>query len=173
MQEDLVRGYKNFLLGSIKTYFLGCNIIQNEIDFYTKQELKDGLLFFMCIFEKTNPNIFKRIKLQDEVTFKEYLTISTKQEFTLTKKGEKLKEHLEAKLKNHAAMLEFNGIKPEYLGKISTMLKRFEKFWQIIVIFGNKKRVSLNEVRPDNKFNLPQKQELAESNLVINNYKSC
>jgi len=141
MQEDLVRGYRNFLLGSIKTYFLGRSIIQDEIDFYTQKELKDGLVFFLCVFEKIDVKLLKTISYEDEASFNKYVTLSKKGEATLTQKGEGLKKHIEEKLSVHAAMLEFNGIKPQYLGKITTMTKRFEKFWQMIVTFSRKKPI--------------------------------
>jgi hypothetical protein len=89
-----------------------------------------------------NSNLFKVIKLQDEVTFNQYIQLDNK-EMRLTEKGHALKEYLQQKLRNHVAMLEFNGIKPQYLGKINTMLKRFEKFWQIIFIFANRKSVNI------------------------------
>lgn len=141
MQEDLIRGYRNFLLGSIKTYFLGKNIIQDEIDFYTNKELKDGLLFFLCVFEKIDAKLLKTIIYEDVSSFKKYVVLSKKGEARVTAKGQALKKHLEEKLAVQAAMLEFNGIKPQYIGKITTMLKRFEKFWQMIVTFSRKKPI--------------------------------
>jgi len=144
MQEDLVRGYRNFLLGSVKTYFLGKSIIQDEIDFFTKKELKDGLLFFLCVFEKIDVKLLKTIHYEDEDAFKKYVSLSKKGEASLTPRGKELKKYLEDKFAIHATMLEFNGIKPEHIGKVTTMLKRFEKFWQMIVSFSRKKQ--LNEV---------------------------
>ena len=141
MQEDLVRGYRNFLLGSIKTYFLGRSIIQDEIDFYTNKELKDGLLFFLCVFEKIDSRLLKIITYQDAASFKKYVTLSKSGQAQLTPKGNGLKKYLEEKLAVQAAMLEFNGIKPQHIGKITTMLKRFEKFWQMIVTFSRKKPI--------------------------------
>lgn len=141
MQEDLVRGYRNFLLGSVKTYFLGKSIIQDEIDFFTKKELKDGLLFFLCVFEKVDAKLLKTIHYEDEAAFKKYITLSNKGMASVTPKGKELKKYLEEKFAIHATMLEFNGIKPQYIGKVTTMLKRFEKFWQMILSFSRKKQL--------------------------------
>lgn len=137
MHEDLVRGYRNFLLGSIKVYFLGHDIIQDEINFHTNSDLKDGLAFFLLAFEKNDAKLITHLKIKDINSLQKYLTIS-KNACILTENGAKLKEYLEEKLLTHAAMLEFNGIKPQYLGKVNTMLKRFEKFWKTIINFSRK-----------------------------------
>ena len=156
MQEDLVRGYRNFLLGSINTYFLGKRIIQDEIDFFTKKELKDGLLFFLCVFEKIDLKLLKTIEYEDAAVFKKYIVLSKKGEAQLTQSGKELKQYLEEKLALHAAMVEFNGIKPQYLGKITTMLKRFEKFWQMIVTFSRKKQIEAISINDAPKLELEE-----------------
>lgn len=142
MQDELVRGYRNFMLGAIKTYFLGRNIIQDEVDFFTGKKLKDSLIFFLCIFEQIEPKLLKNLTFEDEEAFKEYVDLSKKGVPILTAKGEELKKYLEDKLAIHAAMLEFNGIKPQYIGKITTIMKRFEKFWQMILTFSRKSSIS-------------------------------
>lgn len=145
MQEDLVRGYRNFMLCAIKVYFLGRNIIQDEIDFFTNKRLKDGLIFFLCVFEQIDPKLFKNLSFQDEKVFNEYLSLS-KNKIVLSAEGQALKKYLEEKLALHATMLEFNGIKPQYIGKITTILKRFEKFWQMIITFSRKNTNNLQKI---------------------------
>lgn len=139
MHDDLVRGYKNFLLVSMKAYFLGRNIIQDEINFFTNKQLKDGLVFFICAFDKIDSKLFKSLTFQDYEGIQKYINISKNQTITLTKEGEKLKAALDEKLSAQAAMLEFNGIKPQHIGKVTTMFRRFEKFWQMIVTFSRRK----------------------------------
>jgi|GEM_PF-3956632 len=138
MNEDLVRGYLNFLLSSIRTYYLGGNIIQEEIDLFTDNNLKDGLIFFLFAFDKIDSKMLKSLNFVDKSGLAEYVDLdSSKTE--LLPKGLDLKKYLEEKIAIHVSLLEFNGIKPQYLGKITTMLRRFEKFWQTIVIFSKKR----------------------------------
>lgn len=140
MNQDLVRGYKNFLLSSIRTYYLGSNIIQDEIDFFTNNSLPDGLIFFLFAFDKIDTKMLKSLNLKDPKTFELYIDITNLNKVELLPTGQKLKEYLEEKIEVHVSMLEFNGIKPQYIGKITTMMRRFEKFWQSIVLFSKKKK---------------------------------
>lgn len=138
MQQDLIKAYKSFLLSSVRVFFVGENIIQSEIDFYTKNFLKDGLLFFICAFDKINAKMLKKVVFKDLDAFKEYVLFEDDR-VVLSSKGEELKFYIEQKLASQALMLEFNGVKPEHVGKVTTILKRFEKFWQIILGFSKKR----------------------------------
>jgi len=138
MNEELSKGYTNFLLASIKTYFLGNHIIEKEISIFTNNKLQDGVLFFLCAFDKNTRKL--KVKSATDINeLKEYILINEKSEFIgLTPKGTQLKDHLEQKLKNQCAMLEFNGVKPKDIAKTATTLKRFEKFWSIMNMFERK-----------------------------------
>ncbi len=140
MNQELVRGYKNFLISSIKAYYLGSHIIQDEVDFFTNKQLKDGLVFFLIAFDKLDSKIWKALHLENEEEFRKYVDLSVNSA-VLTLQGEELKNYLEEKFKIHVSMLEFNGIKPQYIARVTTMLKRFEKFWLNIVNFSKKKRL--------------------------------
>lgn len=132
MREELIRGYKNFLVGSVKLFLLGKCIIQNDIQQYTQGHLKDDLIFFLCAFGGIGRNTLKTITLQDKNSFEEYVILD-KTKIILSEKGYALKLHLAEKLEAHATMLEFNGLKPQYVAKINTILTRFEKFWQTLL----------------------------------------
>lgn len=136
MHEDLIRGYKNFLASSITFYLFGKSIIQKEIEHFTNGELQDELIFFVCTFGKFDSKALKNIDLKNPATFAEYVTLKDK--IVLTEKGKNLKIYLEKKLEAHAAILEFNGIKPRYIGQITTIMRRFEKFWKIMLDFSKK-----------------------------------
>lgn len=138
MSQELLRGYNNFLLTTIKTYFLGSNMVQDEIDFFTNKKLVDGLIFFLFAFDKVDSKLVKSLTIKDPKTLSEYIDIEGT-DASLTLQGEKLKKYLEEKFAVHVSMLDFNGIKPQYIAKVNTVFKRFEKFWQTIVSYSNKK----------------------------------
>ncbi len=132
MDQELVKGYKNFFLNSIKNYFICYDMIQKEIDIHTNYNLQDGMLFFLCAFDNFDPDYFNKYNFLNKLQFKNYVIFDDKN-YKLTQSGRDLKFFLEEKLLAQALMLEFNGLNAVAVGRLSTMLKRFQKFWKILI----------------------------------------
>lgn len=130
--SDLFRGYKSFLISLFKAMRLERQIIESEVDFFTRGYLKDGFLFFIIATQKMDTNTLGEHSIVDYEILKEYIKIPRKEDglIKLSDKGDLLFEYLEEKLEKHAAILQFNGLKAQDIAKAATSLKRFEQFWQ-------------------------------------------
>lgn len=132
-RTELCQLYLEFLSMCLKSYIYAGDLIDQEVRRFTKNELKEGWLFFLLIFSHG----VSIEKIQDIETMKLYICNPAEENIELTPKGEELYAYLNKKVDLHSSILKFNGISfYDLIGDINGMSK-IMKFWKVLINFAN------------------------------------
>lgn len=128
-KSEIFHLYIDFLSVCLKTYDFASDIIDKEVLKFTKNELKDGWLFFLLMFSHS----CDLSKAKDLDSLNEYLHDIGQENMRLTEKGQALFSFLEQKIQLHANVLRFNGISLyDLISNINSMTKMMS-FWKVVL----------------------------------------
>lgn len=130
MQTEFFNAYTSLLVSLIKVYFLGSDVVQKEINFFTNNELKDGLIFYLLIFGNQSFDDLKE-RIIDINSLNKYV-IFENGENKLTNKGKNLHNHLKNKFEKQVDMLELNNLFPNDIAKMTNVISKFYNFWRTL-----------------------------------------
>lgn len=128
-KTDIFKLYLEFLSLCLKTYIFAYDLINLEVENFTKGELKEGWAFFLLMFSHG----FVLEKIKDLKTLELYIQNPGKHNMKLTQKGECLYDYLSDKIDLHSSILKFNGITFYDLIVDINGMSHIMKFWKVLL----------------------------------------
>lgn len=128
-RTEICQLYLEFLALSLKTYVFASDLINTEVERFTKGELREGWIFFLLIFSHG----LMLNKVNNLEALEQYIENPGQINMKLTKKGEELYDYLNQKIDLHASILKFNGIAFYDLIADINGMSRMMKFWKILL----------------------------------------